>query len=257
MGKLGTERTVPLEQPTIEVLDAWMAMRGTQRALPHPRQGRPADFLFMQRGRRLTKRTLGAGLDRAVAAAGITGPDGSPAHYTLHQLRHTFGTNLINAGISLPALMALMGHVTPEMTLRYARLTSPTIRSSYEAAMGKVRARSPLNLLSVNGSRATPDRERWLASEMLKTRVAHGYCSRDPVAGACPYANICEQCDNFVPAVDCAPALRSQLADVTALVQDAEGRGWAGEAARHSKVAEALQGHLRRTQIRNESGSNA
>ena len=26
---------------------------------------------------------------------------------------------------------------------------------------------------------------------MLKTRVAHGYCSRDLVAEACPYANTC------------------------------------------------------------------
>ncbi len=32
---------------------------------------------------------------------------------------------------------------------------------------------------------------------MLKTRVAHGYCTREHAAGACPYANICEQCDNF------------------------------------------------------------
>lgn len=257
VGKLGTERTVPLEEPTIKVLDEWMAMRGTQRALPHPRHGKPADFLFMHRGRRLTKHMLGAGFDRAVAAAGITRSNGSPAHFTLHQLRHTFGTALVNAGISLPALMALMGHVTPEMTLRYARLTSPTIRSAYEMAMGKIRAKSPLTLLSINGARATPDRERWLASEMLKTRVAHGYCSRDPVAGACPYANICEQCDNFVPGTDFAPAMRSQLADVTALLQDAEQRGWDDEAARHTRVAANLESHLRRVEALKKGGSNA
>jgi hypothetical protein len=34
---------------------------------------------------------------------------------------------MVNAGMSLPALMALMGHVTPEMTLRYARLASSVI----------------------------------------------------------------------------------------------------------------------------------
>ena len=60
-----------------------------------------------------------------------------------HQLRHTFGTSLINAGMSLPALMALMGHVTPEMTLRYAKLASPTVRTAYQAAMDKVRVRQP------------------------------------------------------------------------------------------------------------------
>ena len=31
---------------------------------------------------------------------------------------------------------------------------------------------------------------------MFKTRIGHGYCSRTPVAEACSYANICQQCDN-------------------------------------------------------------
>lgn len=245
VGKLGTERTVPLDGPTLDVLDTWMSMRGQQRALPHPRDGRPADFVFMERGRRASSWRLAKALDRAAASAGLKRPDGSAGHYTLHQLRHTFGTSLINAGISLPALMSLMGHVTPEMTLRYARLASPTIRTAYEAAMGKVRARTALVFLPMRAP-AVPSRVDWLASEMLKTRVAHGYCSRDPVAGPCPYANICEQCDNFVPAPEFAPVLKSQLADVKALRSDAEQRGWTGEAARHAGVEASLQEHLRR-----------
>lgn len=42
--------------------------------------------------------------------------------------RHTYATTLANAGMSLQALMALLGHVTPEMTIRYATLASPTTR---------------------------------------------------------------------------------------------------------------------------------
>lgn len=253
VGKLGTERTVPLDRPTLDVLDAWMATRGPQRALPHPRNGRPADFVFMERGRRATNWRLATALNQAAAMAGLTRPDGSRAHFTLHQLRHTFGTSLVNAGISLPALMSLMGHVTPEMTLRYARLSSPTIRTAYEAAMGKVRARNALVLLPMRAP-AVPSRVDWLASEMLKTRVAHGYCSRDPVAGACPYANICEQCDNFVPAPEFAPALESQLADVKALRDDAEQRGWTGDADRHTRVQGSLEEHLRRLDRMSPSG---
>ena len=52
------------------------------------------------------------------------------------------------------------------------------------------------------------------ASEFLKTGVATGYCSRHLAAQACPYANVCETCDNFVPAPEFAPALRAQLADI-------------------------------------------
>ena len=40
LGKLGTERTVPLDTTTLAVLDEWMTLRGPQRALPHPRHGR-------------------------------------------------------------------------------------------------------------------------------------------------------------------------------------------------------------------------
>jgi hypothetical protein len=68
--KLTTERTVPLDEPTLAALDEWMTRRGPQRALPHPRLNRPADFLFTERGRRLTAFRLTAfrlrrGLDDA------------------------------------------------------------------------------------------------------------------------------------------------------------------------------------------------
>ena len=42
-----------------------------------------------------------------------------------------------------------MGHVTPEMTLRYAKLASPTIRSAYQHAMDKVLAGQLLPLTVV------------------------------------------------------------------------------------------------------------
>jgi hypothetical protein len=151
--------------------------------------------------------------------------------------------------MSLPALMALLGHVTPEMTLRYAKLASPTAGAAYQAAIDKIRPRQPLPLLvTTSGGTRTPvpDRVEWPRSEMLKTRVAHGYCSRDLVAEACPYANICEQCDNFVTTVEFLPTLQQQLADVQALHDDATTRGWHSEVARHAGVIASLQGHIQR-----------
>jgi integrase len=245
LGKLNTERMVPLDPEPLAALDAWMAIRGTQRSLPHPRDGRLADFVFVQGGRRLTAWRLARGLDHAAAAARLRGADGEPMHVTIHQLRHSFGTSLVNAGIGLPALMALMGHVTPEMTLRYAKLSSPTVRFAYETAMTKVRGRRPLFVLPPGGT-SVPSRVDWLRSELLKTRVAHGYCSREPVAGPCPYANICEQCDNFTTAPEFIPALTDQLEDLNTLRDDAEARGWEAEAARHGRVADHVEAHRRR-----------
>ena len=144
--------------------------------------------------------------------------------------------------MSLPALMALLGHQTPEMTLRYATLATPTLRTAYETAMGKMRRQFTL---TPAGRPIVPDKVAWLNAEMLKTRLAHGYCSRDPAAGACPYANICENCDNFVPAHDATPVLRAQLNDINALRDDASRRAWDSEAARHDRAAASISGHLR------------
>jgi hypothetical protein len=150
-----------------------------------------------------------------------------------------------NSGMSLQALMALLGHVSTEMTLRYAALAAPAVRTAYEEAMGKARARLTLAIAPV-GQPIIPGRVEWLRAEMLKTRVAHGYCSRQLAAEACPYANICEQCDNYVTAPEFIPQLQAQLADVTALRDDAAGRGWHTEVARHSRVIASLQAHLHR-----------
>jgi site-specific recombinase XerD len=245
LGKLGTERTVPLDATTLSALDEWMALRGPQRALPHPRLNRLADFLFVERGRRLSAYRLRHGLDDAATAAGLRGHDGQPLHVTPHQLRHTYATTLVNAGMSLQALMALLGHVTAEMTLRYASLAAPTIRIAYEEAMSKTRNRLALTIAPV-GKPIVSNRIQWLREEMLKTRVAHGYCSRQLAAEACPYANICEQCDNFVTTTEFIPALQAQLAEITALHDDAAERGWETEVARHARVITSIQNHLNR-----------
>lgn len=113
--------------------------------------------------------------------------------------------------------------------------------------MGKMRRQ--LTLTPV-GRPMVPDKVAWLASEMLKTRVAHGYCSHHESQVPCPYANICETCDNYTPAVEFVPALTDQLADVQALQADAQQRGWDSETERHRRVATALQGHLERLERR-------
>lgn len=243
LGKLATERMVPLSAATVTALDEWAAHRGAHRPLPHPRTGVLTDFLFTQHGRRLGYTRLRNGLLAAAESAGLRGPTGATLVLTPHQLRHTWATELANAGMSLQALMALLGHVTPQMTLRYATLASPTLRTAYDEAMGKMRRQFTL---TPAGRPILPDKVSWLHSEMLKTRVAHGYCARHPAAGPCPYANICETCDNYITAPEFRETLTDQIADIHALKVDAENRGWTDEAARHDRVARSLADHIQR-----------
>ena len=56
------------------------------------------------------------GLRDAVIATRLTAVDGKPLRVVAHQLRHTWATELANAGMSLQALMTLLGHRSPVRT---------------------------------------------------------------------------------------------------------------------------------------------
>ena len=58
--------------------------------------------------------------------------------YTVHCLRHTFATELLNAGMRLECLQQLLGHHNIEMTRRYARLTDKTREEEYFRAMAYI-----------------------------------------------------------------------------------------------------------------------
>ena len=55
--------------------------------------------------------------------------------YSIHSLRHTFASELLNAGMRLECLQVLMGHSEMEMTRRYARLTDKSREEEYFRAM--------------------------------------------------------------------------------------------------------------------------
>jgi integrase/recombinase XerD len=56
--------------------------------------------------------------------------------YTVHGLRHTFASELLNAGMRLEVLQQLLGQDDIEVTRRYARLTDRTREEEYFRAMG-------------------------------------------------------------------------------------------------------------------------
>jgi len=235
LGKLMTERMVPLDDETVALIDRIVATRSGGRPLRHPRSGRPAEFLFTHHGRRLGQQALRTELDRAAAAASI-------AHVTPHQLRHTFATAMVNAGVSLQALMALLGHVSAEMSLRYGRLFDQTVRAEYERALDLAKTR--IGPLPERRTRIPLTSNDWREAPAIKSRLAGGYCLRAPAQGSCPYANICEHCPSFRTDAASISVLSAQRVDAAALAADAESRGWVDEADRHRRLVERLDALL-------------
>ncbi|WP_448074086.1 tyrosine-type recombinase/integrase [Georgenia yuyongxinii] len=241
LGKLDTERMVPLDQETLALLDRITQIRSPGRPLPHPRYRRQAQFLFTHHGRRLAQNTVRDELDHAAEIAGL-------GHVTSHQLRHTYATALVNAGVSLQALMALLGHASAEMSLRYGRLFDSTVRTEYERALDlakeQARQQAPAGSPGPSG-RVQPLADitggtDWKDAPLLKSRMAGGFCLRAPAQGACTYANICEHCPSYRSESSSLPILAAQRVDATALAEDAQRRGWIDEAERHHQLIARL-----------------
>ena len=87
LGKLLTERMVPIDEETVDLVDRIVTHRSAGRPLRHPRTGKLADFLLTHQGRRISADTLREELRRAAAEAGLDG-------VVPHQLRHTYATAL-------------------------------------------------------------------------------------------------------------------------------------------------------------------
>ena len=230
LGKLDTERMVPLDEETLAIVDRIVANRSPGRPLRHPRSGRLVEFLLTHQGRRISLYTLRDELAYVAKAAGL-------GIITPHQLRHTYATALVNAGVSLQVLMQLLGHSTAEMSLRYGRLFDATVRADYERALLLAKERLGPVLPATQAVETTGN---WQELPVITARLAGGYCLRTPAQGACPYANICEHCPNFRSERTFWPILATQRADTEALAADAEARGWGDEAARHRRLIERL-----------------
>ena len=250
LGKLDTERMVPLDTETLALLDRITQLRSPGRPLPHPRYRRPAQFLFTHHGRRMAQNSMRDELDHASEIAGL-------GHVTSHQLRHTYATALVNAGVSLQALMALLGHVSAEMSLRYGRLFDSTVRTEYERALDlakeQARQHTPTGSPTLSGRIHLPLADitggaDWKETPLLKSRLAGGFCLRAPAQGACSYANICEHCPSYRSDPSSLPILAAQRVDAQALAQDAERRGWIDEADRHHQLIARLDALITDTQ---------
>jgi hypothetical protein len=61
-----------------------------------------------------------------------------PVRITSHRLRHTYATEMLSAGMSLPGVMRLLGHRDHHMTLRYTAITPETVSSEYGKALAQL-----------------------------------------------------------------------------------------------------------------------
>jgi integrase len=131
LGKLKTERMVPVDA---FVRDLVHRLRFFRSLDPMPHNGR----LLAWHGSRVSLLArLRDYLHLACHSAGL------PTNIVPHQLRHTYGTEMLRAGVGFAAVMKLLGHTDPGMTMRYVDVTLTDLQREFQLACSQPRHLAP------------------------------------------------------------------------------------------------------------------
>ena len=113
-------RVVYLSDDAMSALKAWLKIREPYK-----------EVLFYAQGRNtMSYSTAHQIFENYLKKAGLV-----QKGYSLHALRHTFASELLNAGMRIECPQPLMGHTSLDVTRRYARLTDKTREEEYFRAM--------------------------------------------------------------------------------------------------------------------------
>ena len=125
-GKGKRVRVLPLDRDSAKLVDHYMCLERP----PHCGQPLFVSLKGPSRGNRMTPAGLRSLFRHHRQATGIT--KANP-----HRFRHTFASDMIRAGISLPALMQLMGHAQIQTTMVYIQLSPQDVWEQYARAVAQ------------------------------------------------------------------------------------------------------------------------
>jgi site-specific recombinase XerD len=147
-GKGDVERAIPLPDLVIEAVEKYLDRERPEKS--------PAPNLFVI--------LQGSGLGQRLTPAGVRS---FFRHHRIlsqidranaHRFRHTFGTDMARAGVSLPVLQKLMGHGDMATTLQYINLSMADVAADYHKAMDFIRSRYAQDKAGTDES-GVPERE--------------------------------------------------------------------------------------------------
>ncbi len=115
-GKNRTDRMIPLHDNVYNLLEGYLSQR-----LPLSCNA----LIIGEQGRRLSKNSLNLIFKKYMILSGLSGKN-----YTLHSLRHTFATRLLNKNVNLVKIKDLLGHRSIESTEIYLHTTKKDLADS-------------------------------------------------------------------------------------------------------------------------------
>lgn len=124
--KNGTERMVVLGPTSTP-----KSLRGLRAHLKHLPKGEHEILFRSKRGTRISYDSVHYQWGQVCIAAGLINEVGKP-QYTIHQLRHTRGTDLLAEGQPIEIVQRVLGHRDIRSTLGYAEVSEAQVRAALE-----------------------------------------------------------------------------------------------------------------------------
>jgi integrase len=124
LSKSGKPRWISLSSSAMTLLGSIPPVADNEYIFPSPLTGRPSPSLWFP-------------WQRIRARAGLE-------DVRLHDLRHSFASFLVNEGVSLYVVQALLGHANARTTQRYAHLANDTLSNATQILDGIVAADCPV-----------------------------------------------------------------------------------------------------------------
>src|SRR5260370_3657281 len=145
LGKLKTERMVPVDFFACELVQRLAFFRSLD---PLPAHGR---LLARTSSKEALVGQLRDYLHQVCHTLGL------PTRIVPHQLRHTYATEMLRSGVGFPAVMKLLGHTSPEMTMRYIDVALSDLRREFDLARARPRHLAPQPKAPIISLRAAID----------------------------------------------------------------------------------------------------
>jgi site-specific recombinase XerD len=127
-GKRSTQRVVYVSHQALDALNAWLDVRPEVKT----------QAVFVNRfGDRIARNGIEVLLGRYCRKAGVW--------ITCHQLGHSFGRHMTDAGMPATSIQRLLGHTRLSTTQLYLHVSDPKVQADYESAIERVIERLSLD----------------------------------------------------------------------------------------------------------------
>lgn len=215
--KLKRVRLIPISDECCE------AIRKQQKLIQS--KSTPNQYLFpaQKQGQSPTVTTphINRELNRIAQEFKIKDINGVIWKFSVHQFRHTIGTQMINSGVPQVMVQHYLGHESPEMTARYAHIHNETMKKAFVEFQEKI--------VDIRGNIKLDDEKvnaKWLKKNIMSQALPNGLCALPLTQNRCPHANACLTCSYFRTSKQYLPRHKEQLEETEKVIDNAKQQGW-------------------------------